>query len=334
MLDPRKILDKEFGKTDLPIDTPKARQILDAHGGARIRTWMSICSRCGLCAKSCFVYLSNDRDLRLSPAYKVRYSLNEMHRRKGRFDRAFLEKAYEICWLQCTMCKRCSIYCPFGIDIASMIMAARNVCYSQGVRAGRLAEFTENCRQSGNHMNLPPEELIATCEWVAEEVQEEFSGVGIPIDQPNVKYMYTINPREEVFFPQDITDAAVLLTAVRESWTMPSFGWDCTNLPMLAGDREMGGRQVQNLYEKARDLGSEYILITECGHANRSLVYEGPYRAGYPDGKPPVKIKHFVQLIYEYLRDGRIRIDPQKKLTVPVTYQDPCNISRNGGLWK
>ena len=272
MIDPRNILDKEFGKTDLPIDTAKARHILDAHHGARIRTWMSICSSCGLCAESCFVYLSNDRDPRLSPAYKAQHSLGEMYRRKGSFDRAFLEKAYEICWLQCTMCKRCSIYCPFGIDIAAMIMAARNVCYSQGVRAGRLSEFTENCRKSGNHMNLPPEEIIATCEWVVEEVQEEFSGVSIPIDQPNVQYMYTINPREVVFFPQDITDAAVLLTAAHESWTMPSFGWDCTNLPMLAGDREMGGRQVQNLYEKARELGAEYILITECGHAYRSLV--------------------------------------------------------------
>ena len=109
MIDPRTVLDKEFGKIDLPIDAPKARRILDAHNGARIKTWLSICSRCGLCAESCFVYLANDRDPRLSPAYKARHSLGEMYRRKGNFDRAFLEKAYEISWLQCTMCKRCSI---------------------------------------------------------------------------------------------------------------------------------------------------------------------------------------------------------------------------------
>ncbi len=41
-----------------------------------------------------------------------------------------------------------------------------------------------------------------------------------------------------------------------------------------------------------------------------------------------------MQLFYEYLRDGRIKIDPNKKLTEPVTYQDPCNISRSGGLWE
>ena len=55
---------------------------------------------------------------------------------------------------------------------------------------------------------------------------------------------------------------------------------------------------------------------------------------GLPGGKPPVEVIHQVQLFYEYLRDGRIKIDPAKKLNVPVTYQDPCNLSRSGGLWE
>ena len=39
-------------------------------------------------------------------------------------------------------------------------------------------------------------------------------------------------------------------------------------------------------------------------------------------------------LFYEYVRDGRIKIDPDKRITEPGTYQDPCNVSRNGGLWE
>lgn len=53
---------------------------------------------------------------------------------------------------------------------------------------------------------------------------------------------------------------------------------------------------------------------------------------GLPKGKPPVDVIHSIQLFFEYLRDGRIKIDPAKKLNVPVTYQDPCNISRSGDL--
>jgi Fe-S oxidoreductase len=103
---------------------------------------------------------------------------------------------------------------------------------------------------------------------------------------------------------------------------------------MFAGDKALAGQVVRNMYEKAVELGAQKILITECGHALRSAAFEGPYLVGYSDGKPPVEIVHSVRLFNEYLRDGRIRIDPAKKLREPVTYQDPCNVSRNGGLWE
>ena len=177
------------------MDVAKVRGILAANNGARIRTWMSICSRCGLCAESCFVYVGNDRNPRLSPAYKFRHTLGEMVRRKGKVDRALLEKCYEIAWLQCTMCKRCSMYCPFGIDVATMIAIARSVCHSQGVTPKQLAFFSDHCDKTGNHMGIPVEELVDTCEWMAEEAEDDYRGVEIPIDQPGAKYMYTINPR-------------------------------------------------------------------------------------------------------------------------------------------
>ncbi len=334
MVDIKDVLQKEFENNQTPLDRDKIRSILAANDGARIRTWLSICSRCGLCAESCFVYLANDRDPRLSPAYKFQKTLGEMYRRKGKVTPEFFETCYEIAWLQCTMCKRCSIYCPFGIDIATMITITRHICHSQGFKPKSLSDFSENCRQSGNHMAMPVEELVDTCDWMEEETEDEYQGVKIPVDRPNVKYMYTINPREPVYYPQDISHAVIIFAAAGESWTIPSFGWDCTNLPMFCGDRTLAGQQVRNVYEKALELEAEKILITECGHALRSLAFEGPYLAGYPGGKPPVEVVHFVRLMYEYLRDGRIKINPAKKIKAPITYQDPCNVSRNGGLWE
>jgi len=326
-------------KYTFPIPAPRINKdkmwgLLRANYGARIRTWLSICTSCGLCAESCFVYLSNDRNPRLSPAYKIKSTLGEMYRRKGDLDESFFQQCFEVLWLQCTMCKRCSMYCPFGIDIASMMALARSLCHSQDVTPDQLKEFSENQRRSGNHMGLPVEEVFDSCEWMVEEMEFEFQGINIPIDKPNVRYMYTINPRELVYYPLDISHAALIFLVAEESWTMPSLGWDCTNLPMFAGDLELAGRVVKNVYEKAIELNAEKILITECGHAYRSLNFEGPYLAGYSDGKPPVEIVHYVKLIHDYLEEGRIRIDPEKKLKEPITYQDPCNVSRNGGLWE
>ncbi len=317
-----------------PINTNKIKEILEANDGARIRTWLSICSRCGLCAESCFFYLARDKDPKLSPAYKVKHTLGEMYRRKGNVDREFLSKCYEILWGECTTCKRCSLFCPFGIDIATMIATARAVCHSQGIVPEGLTRTSDNYRLTGNQMGMSSEDFIDTCSWMAEESSEEVAGVNIPIDKKGARIMYTVNPREPMYYPQDIAMAAKIFTVAEEDWTMPSTGWDCTNLAMFAGDRALAGHIVKLMYDKAVELGVEKIVMTECGHAYRSGVFEGPYFAGYRNGRPPVEIVHSVRLFYEYLRDGRIKIDPDKMIEEPVTYQDPCNVSRNGGLWE
>lgn len=317
-----------------PINVSQIKALLEANGSARIRTWLSICSRCGLCAESCFFYLANDRNPRFSPAYKFKNTLGLMYRMKGNVDREFLKRCYDIIWGECTTCKRCSLFCPFGIDIATMIATARTICLSQGIVPEGLARTSINYRESGNQMGMSTEDFIETCSWMAEETAEEIRGLTIPIDKQGAKYMYTVNAREPMYYPQDLAMAAKIFTVASEDWTIPSSGWDCTNLPMFAGDRALAGQVVKAMYDKALDLGVEKILITECGHAYRSAVFEGPYFAGCAGGKPPVEVVHSVRLFYEYLRDGRIRIDPDKILTEPVTYQDPCNVSRNGGLWE
>jgi len=321
-------------ESEKPVDVKKIRKILEANDSARIRTWLSICSRCGLCAESCFFYLAKERDPRLSPAYKFKNTLGEMIRRKGKVDRAFLRRCYDILWGECTTCKRCSMYCPFGIDVATMISLARTVCHSQGIVPEGLTRTSVNYRETGNQMGMSNEDFVETCVWMEEETGAEIRGLTIPVDKPGAKIMYTVNAREPMYYPQDIGMAAQIFTVAEEDWTMPSSGWECTNLPMFAGDRALAGQVVKNMYDKALELGVQKIGITECGHAYRSAAFEGPYLAGCRDGKPPVEIIHSVRLFYEYLRDGRIKIDPAKKITEPVTYQDPCNVSRNGGLWE
>ncbi|KMY69095.1 hypothetical protein AAU61_06135 [Desulfocarbo indianensis] len=318
---------------DRPVDLKKIQSILSSNSGARMRSWLDICARCGLCADSCFFYLANDKDPKLSPAYKVKSTVGEMYKRKGRVDRKFLREAYEVLWGQCTMCRRCSMFCPFGIDMAAMIGVGRAVCTSQGILPAGLAKAVENIRETGNQMAVSQEDWLETCEWMAEEYGEEIAGLTIPVDKKGVKYMFTVNPREPAFYPQDVGMMAQILHVAEESWTVPSTGWDSTNLAMFAANKEMAAYPVKLMYDKALELGVEQILVTECGHAYRSAAFEGPYFLGLPGGKPPLPVKHSVQLFWEYIvRDGRIKIDPEKKVTVPVTVQDPCNQSRSAGL--
>ena len=248
---------------EMPVDTNTIKEILNTNNGARIRTWLSICSRCGLCAESCFFYLSHNKEPRLSPAYKVKNTLGEMYRRKGDVSRDFLQRCYDILWGECTTCKRCSLYCPFGIDIATMIAAARTVCFSQGVVPEGLARTIPEYWETGNQMGVSKEDLIETCEWMAEEAEEEIRGVTIPVDKEGAEILYTINPREVKYYPLDLAMAAQIFTVAEESWTISSTGWDCTNLAMYAGDKECRAHVAKLVYDAAARFGVEKIVLTE-----------------------------------------------------------------------
>ncbi len=316
------------------IDVAQIKSILDAHDSARMRTWLGICSRCGLCAESCLFYLGNKGNPKMSPSYKIMATLGEMYKRKGNLDLEFLLGAAEILWGECTTCKRCSMYCPFGIDMAAMFSIGRSVCFSQGIVPEGIAKTLPLYRDSGNQMGVSQEEYLDACSWMEEDTAEEIAGLTIPIDKTDVNFMYTMNPREPLYHPKEMGQIAQIFTIVGESWTMASTDWDCTNLAMFAGDRPFAGEIVRKMYDKALSLRAKNILITECGHAFRSAGYEGPYLAGYESGLPPLPVIHSVDLFARYLREGRIKIDPGKMITEAVTYQDPCNISRNGGLSK
>lgn len=316
----------------IAINTDIIKQRLDTLKGARMKMWLDICAHCGLCAESCFFYQAHNKDPKMVPSYKIKKTIWELYKRKGNVDKEFMEQVYEIVFAECTACRRCSMYCPFGIDMATMIAATRAICRSQNLTPEGLQKAIENIWKTGNQMGMTEEEFVETCQWMEEENQAELPGLKVPVDKQGADMMYTVNAREPMFYPQDIGMAATIFHVAGEDWTMPSTGWDCTNLAMFAGDAKCMAHAVKLVYDAAKKLGVKRIGVTECGHAYRSLRFEGPYWLGLPGGQPPIPVIHSVQLFSEYLRDGRIKVDPAKKLKEPVTYQDPCNISRNGGL--
>jgi Fe-S oxidoreductase len=46
------------------------------------------------------------------------------------------------------------------------------------------------------------------------------------------------------------------------------------------------------------------------------------------------EVVHSVTLFAQYLREGRLKLDKSVFADQRCTYQDPCNVSRNGGCGK
>ena len=116
--------------TQQPVDEMKIRELLQQKK-SRMKLCLSACASCSLCAESCFLFMSHDKDPHYMPSYKVVNSLGMLYRKKGRVSRVQLEAMKELIWKNCVLCGRC--YCPFGIDIPYMIACARRILRTQGI---------------------------------------------------------------------------------------------------------------------------------------------------------------------------------------------------------
>jgi len=316
----------------LDVDSDKLWAAIQKTMKSRTKTWLEICAHCGLCAESCFLYQVNGRVPEQVPSYKIQSTLGVMVKKKGKVDNAFMQMCMETAWSKCTCCNRCGMYCPHGIDMGVMFSYLRGLLYSQGFVPWELKIGSGMHRVYRAQMDVTTEDWVETCEWMAEENEEDWPGLEIPVDKEGADIMYTCNAREPKHYPEDIAEAAILFHVAGENWTVPSEGWEQTSLSMFAGDWECCKDNVLNVYSALERLKPKRAIGTECGHAHRATVIEGPYWAGRPDGQPPVPYIHYVEWLAEALRTGKLKIDPTKRIKEPVTLQDSCNYVRNQGL--
>jgi Fe-S oxidoreductase len=261
--------EKKIGKTrakDVSAEKIRPKELIDflkPKMGARFRAWVRICTRCGLCANTCHHYIASGNDPKMIPAYKVRF-LTEILKRRGKVDKAYLLKVYDTIYYECNMCRRCTLYCPFGIDIALLISLLRGLLLSQGIAPEGLLRAVENYREFGNQMAVTKEDWVETLEWCEEEMAEEILGLKIPIDKKGSRIMYTVNAREPKFYPQDIMQVSKIFHVAGEDWTLPSeLGWDNTNLAMFCGDTKTSRMIVENTFKRAEELGVQHVAVTE-----------------------------------------------------------------------
>ena len=303
--------------------------VLKNETGARLKVYVDTCVHCGLCSEGCHYYLSHDNDPRFSPAGKVKQTMWEILDKKGKVSPEFIKRASEIASTECNLCRRCAMYCPFGIDIAYIISVVRRICHLLGVTPLYIQDTAHSHSATLNQMWIKDNEWIDTLMWQEEEAQEEMPTLRIPLEKEGAEVFYSVIAPEPKFRAQLIYQTAVIMNVAGIDWTMPATpGWDNSDMCMYTGDLEMMGRLKKEHFETAMRLKAKKIVMGECGHAFRSVYDTGNRWLGWK--MPPLPMVHAIEFYYELLRQGKIKI--AGKYETPVTFHDPCNIVRGRGL--
>jgi Fe-S oxidoreductase len=212
------------GAAKLTIDRIEAvvNRVLNTETGARLKAYVETCVHCGLCSEACHYYLSHDKDPKYSPVGKVKQTMWEIIRKKGRVSPEFIKNASRIASTECNVCKRCSMYCPFGIDIGYIMLVVRRICHMLGVTPLYIQDTAHSHAATMNQMWVKEDEWMDTLLWQEEEAQSEIPTLRIPMEKEGADIMYSVIGPEPKFQAQLIYQAAIIFETAGLSWTMPA----------------------------------------------------------------------------------------------------------------
>jgi Fe-S oxidoreductase len=309
-----------------------------------LQVFLDTCVKCGACTDKCHYYLGTSdpknmpvarQDL-LRKVYRRYYTFAGKYFPKlvGAVDmtKEVLDDWYSY-FHQCSQCRRCSVYCPYGIDTAEISMAAREIMDAVGMGQKYCNEIIAKVFKIGNNLGLPEPALADTLEGLEEELEED---TGVPIKFPlDVKGadILLVTPSAD-FFAEPHVDGLIGYAKVFHeagaSWTLSSYASEAANFGMFIGSYENMRRISRRVRKAAQELGVKRIIFGECGHAWRVAyaflnTYAGPW--DFLDPNYPVP-QHICEYTYDLIQEGKLKFDKSENDHMTLTYHDSCNVAR------
>ena len=301
---------------------------------APVAAFFSSCVRCGLCAEACLFYTETDEP-KYTPIHKLeplRRVWKQEYTFWGRLAKSLgLSKPVSdemltdwetLVYDSCTMCGRCSMVCPVGNDIAYMIRKMREGMAASGHAPEGLIGATKRAITIGSPMGVKLPALQAQIRHAEEEL-----GFSVPVDVEGADYLLLLSSMEIMNFPEFISAVARIFKHANVSWTISSEAFEATNSGIQIGVSEIAAELVQRTVDAVAKLKVKSVISPECGHAYMAIRWEGPNLIGRPYD---FKVVHILELLDELREQGRLKLSGKESQR--LTYHDPCQVSRRGGV--
>jgi Fe-S oxidoreductase len=315
-----------------------------AKGNKAFKVFLDTCVKCGACTDKCHYYLgtSDPKNMPVARQDLLRKVYRRYYTFSGKYfpwlvgaedmTKEVLDDWYSY-FHQCSQCRRCSVFCPYGIDTAEISMAAREIMDTVGQGQKYCNEIIGKLHKIGNNLGLPEPALVDTLEGLEEDVKDE-TGVDVryPVDQKGADVLL-ITPSAD-FFAEPHIDGLIGYGKVFHqagiSWTLSSYASEAANFSMFIGSPDNLRKVAMRIRDAALDLGVKRIVVGECGHAWR-VAYSfwntliGPF--DFLDKNYPVP-QHIIEVTHGLMQRGALKIDKSANDHRRITFHDSCNVAR------
>ncbi len=322
--------------------------------------FMDICVRCGACADKChfFIGSGDPKNMPVLRAELMRSVYRNDFTAAGKIlgklagGRELTEevlKEWFYYFYQCTECRRCSVFCPYGIDTAEITMMARELLNLVGCNINWALEPVANCQRTGNHLGIQPHTFKDSLEFFQDEI-EDITGikVNLPINKKGADVLFVVPSGDYFADPGTFTLMGYLMLfhEIGLDYTWSTYASEGGNFGLF-NSHELIKRLNAKIYLEAKRLGVKWILGGECGHMWRVVNQYMDTMNGPADFlEEPVspitgtkfenakstKMVHICEFTADLMQHNKLKLDPSRNDSLRVTFHDSCNPSRAMGI--
>lgn len=275
------------------------------------------CAQCGYCKDVCPIYSEIPWES-ASPRGKISWIEKILTtgflRPKVVVDKNFVKRLFS-----CSLCGACHEVCQTVIDTMKLWYIARAEIYLSGLLPKNLIAITENLENTKNPYGLDAEMRL---DWA------DYTGLDeVPVeDKAEVAYFVGCTTAFKGINQSIAYATSKLLNHLNEDWTL--FGedeWCCGSPLIMAGDKETAKVFAEHNVEEVERRGVE-VLLTGCPSCYRMWKFEIPEILGR---ELDFTVKHSIEHILKRICEEKLTISVSDE---KLTYHDPCELSRLGGV--
>ncbi len=334
------------------------RERLDKYRSLRL--FMDICVRCGACADKCHFFIGTG-DPKNMPVLRAEL-LRSVYRKDfttagkifGKFAGAReltidVLKEWWYYFFQCTECRRCSVFCPYGIDTAEITIIGRELLNLLGLNIDWIMGPAAACYNKGNHLGLEPHTFKSSIEFFLDDIKD-ITGINIEpsFNRKGAEILF-VTPSGDVFADPGTYTCMGYLMLFHElglDYTWSTYASEGGNFGFFTSF-EAAKKLNYKIYAEAKRLGVKYIIGGECGHMWRLLnqymdtwngpadfleVPVSPITGTRFENTKSTKMVHIAEFTADLIRHGKLKLDPSRNDHLNVTFHDSCNTSRGMGI--
>jgi Fe-S oxidoreductase len=321
-----------------------------------LKVFMDSCVHCGACADKCHYFIGTQdpknmpvaRQELMRSVYRRYFTLpgKLFPKLVGARDltKDVLDEWYTY-FNQCSECRRCSVFCPYGIDTAEVTMAAKEILDVVGYGQKYTNEIIGKVHKVGNNLGLPGPALADTLSGLEEDVKEDTGAdVRFPLDEKDAEVLL-VTPSAD-FFAEPHVDSLIgyakVFHAAGIRWTLSSKASEAGNFGLFIGNYEQLRTIALRIREAALELGVKRIVVGECGHAWRVAYSFWNTLVGIgAGGRDPFAIQlqsqldpnvrqpmHICEFTWDLIQRGALKFDKEANDHRVITFHDSCNVAR------